>query len=146
MKKADWIDRGLLEAFETEGTDAHRICTIEGGWAERFDRDILISFRTTAARDRLVHELNEWSKSVEFPTSRGFPRFFPKKNEERETPKLIIGNKGENLETSATEHHLKFGIDFGAGYSVGLFVDQREKQRYIRQVEPERPLYFFSFI
>ncbi|HEV2044994.1 MAG TPA: hypothetical protein VGQ95_00170, partial [Chthoniobacterales bacterium] len=65
MKKADWIDRGLLDAFETEGTDAHRLCTIDGGWAEQFDRDILISFRTTAARDRLVHELNEWSKSVE---------------------------------------------------------------------------------
>jgi len=145
MKKADWIDRGLLDAFEAEGTDAHRLCTIDGGWAERFDREILISFRTTAARDRLVHELNEWNKSVEFPTGRVFGRFLPKKNEERETPKLIIGNEGENLETTATEHHLKFGIDFGAGYSVGLFVDQRENRRYIRQVEPKRLLNCFAY-
>src|SRR5712691_1689448 len=145
MKKADWINRGLLDAFETEGTDAHRLCTIDGGWAERFDREILISFRTTAARDRLVHELNEWSKSVEFPTGRIFGRFLPKKNEERETPKLIIGNEGENLETTATEHHLKFGIDFGAGYSVGLFVDQRENRRYIRQTAPKRLLNCFAY-
>ena len=145
MKKADWIDRGLLDAFEAEGTDAHRLCTIDGGWAERFDRDILISFRTTAARDRLVHELNEWSKSVEFPTGRVFGRFLPKKNEERETPKLIIGNEGENLETTATEHHLKFGIDFGAGYSVGLFVDQRENRRFVRQTAPKRLLNCFAY-
>jgi 23S rRNA (cytosine1962-C5)-methyltransferase len=145
MKKADWINRGLLDAFEAEGTDAHRLCTIDGGWAERFDREILISFRTTAARDRLVHELNEWSKSVEFPTGRVFGRFLPKKNEERETPKLIIGNEGQNLETIATEHHLKFGIDFGAGYSVGLFVDQRENRRFVRQTAPKRLLNCFAY-
>src|SRR3984893_11631555 len=145
MKKADWIERGWLDTFEAEGTDAHRLCTIDGGWAERFDREILISFRTTAARDRLVHELNEWNKSVEFPTGRVFGRVLPKENEERETPKLIIGNEGENLETTATEHHLKFGIDFGAGYSVGLFVDQRENRRYIRQVEPKRLLNSFAY-
>ena len=145
MKKADWIDRGLLDAFEAEGTDAHRLCTIDGGWAERFDRDILISFRTTAARDRLAHELNDWSKSVELPTGRVFGRFLPKKNEERETPKLIIGNEGENLETIATEHHLKFGIDFGAGYSVGLFVDQRENRRFVRQTAPKRLLNCFAY-
>src|SRR3984893_16279705 len=133
MKKADWIERGLLEAFEAEGTDAHRLCTIDGGWAERFGREILISFKTTAARDRLVHELNAWGKSVEFQIGRVFARFLPKKNEERETPKLIVANESENLETIATEHHLKFGIDFGAGYSVGLFVDQRENRKFVRQ-------------
>src|SRR5438105_13603830 len=105
IAKSQWIDLALLRAFEAEGTDAHRLCTIDNGWAERFGRDILISFRTTAARDRLVQELNAWSKSAEFPMSRAFARFLPKKNEERETPKLIIGNEGENLQTIATEHH-----------------------------------------
>jgi 23S rRNA (cytosine1962-C5)-methyltransferase len=145
MNKNEWIDRGLLDAFEAEGTAAHRLCTIDNGWVERFDRDILISFRTTAAQDRLVHELNAWSKSTEFPISRVFARFLPKKNEERETPKPIIGNEGQNLQTSATEHHLKFGIDFGAGYSVGLFVDQRENRRFVRQTKPSRVLNCFAY-
>jgi len=145
IAKSQWIDLALLRAFEAEGTDAHRLCTIDNGWAERFGRDILISFRTTAARDGLAHELSDWGKSVEFPIGRVFARFLPKKNEERETPKLLFGNEGENLQTNAMEHHLKFGIDFGAGYSVGLFVDQRENRRFVRQTKPKRLLNCFAY-
>src|SRR5256714_876937 len=145
MKRNEWIDRGLLDAFEAEGTNAHRLCTVNDGWAERFGCDVLISFRTTAARDRLVQELDAWSKSLEFPIGRVFARFLPKKNEERETPKLIIGNEGENLQAIATEHHLKFGIDFGAGYLVGLFVDQRENRRFVGQTKPKRVLNCFAY-
>src|SRR5256885_15896781 len=145
MRINEWIDRGLLDAFEAEGTNAHRLCTVNDGWAERFGGDVLISFRTVAARDRLVQELDVWSKSLEFPIGRVFARFLPKKNEERETPELIIGNEGENLQTIATEHHLKFGIDFGEGYSVGLFVDQRENRRFVRQAKPERLLNCFAY-
>jgi len=145
IAKSQWIDLALLRAFEAEGTDAHRLCTVDNGWAERFGRDILISFRTTAARDGLAHELSDWGKSVEFPIGRVFARLLPKKNEERETPKLLFGNEGENLQTNATEHHLKFGIDFGAGYSVGLFVDQRENRRFVRQTKPKRLLNCFAY-
>jgi 23S rRNA (cytosine1962-C5)-methyltransferase len=145
MNKNQWIDRGLLQNFEAEGTDAHRLCTIDNGWAERFGHDVVISFRTTAARDRLIAELKEWTISVNFQIGRVFARFLPKKNEERETPKLIIGNEGETLQTIATEHHLKFGIDFGAGYSVGLFIDQRENRRFVRQSKPKRVLNCFAY-
>src|SRR5437899_9925868 len=138
MERNDWIDRTTLDAFEGQGTTAHRLCTIDHGWAERFGRDVLISFRTENARDSLVEELQEWSKRVEFAIGRIFVRFLPKKNEERETPALIVGDKGENLQTVATENHLKFGIDFGAGYSVGLFVDQRENRRFVTQSKPAR--------
>ncbi|MEY2555361.1 MAG: rRNA (cytosine1962-C5)-methyltransferase, partial [Verrucomicrobiota bacterium] len=140
-----WIDRGLLQNFEAEGTDAHRLCTIDDGWAERFSRDVLISFRSTAARDRLIAGLKEWTASVNFQIGRVFARFLPRKNEERETPKLIIGKEGENLQTIATEHHLEFGIDFGAGYSVGLFIDQRENRRFVRQSKPKRVLNCFAY-
>ncbi len=145
MKKAEWIDSALLRSFEAEGTDAYRLCTIDNGWAERFGRGSLISFRTAAARDRLILELKEWERSVEFSSDRVFARFLPKKNEERETPKLLSGNGDENLQTVATEHHLKFGIDFGAGYSVGLFVDQRENRRFVRQTKPKRVLNCFAY-
>jgi 23S rRNA (cytosine1962-C5)-methyltransferase len=145
MKKSEWIDRGLLGAFEAEGTDAHRLCTIDDGWAERFSRDVLISFRSTAARDRLIAGLKEWTTSVNFQIGRVFARFLPRKNEERETPKLIIGKEDENLQSIAIEHHLKFGIDFGAGYSVGLFIDQRENRRFVRQSKPKRVLNCFAY-
>jgi hypothetical protein len=38
-----WIDASLFRDFQAEGTDAHRLCTMEDGWVERFGRDILIS-------------------------------------------------------------------------------------------------------
>ena len=145
MERNDWIDRTTLDAFESEGTNAHRLCTVDDGWAERFGRDILISFRTAAAQDRLIAGLKEWTTSVNFQIGRVFTRFLPKKNEERETPKLVIGNEGGNLQTIASEYHLKFGIDFGAGYSVGLFVDQRENRRYVRQVAPKKLLNCFAY-
>src|SRR4051812_61570 len=58
--KSVWIDRPLFDKFATEGTDAHRLCTIDDGWVERFGREILVSFKTTTARDRLVLELYFW--------------------------------------------------------------------------------------
>src|SRR5437762_6306406 len=99
MNKDQWIDRGLLDAFDAEGTNAHRLCTIDNGWAERFGQDVLVSFKTDAARDRLVDELQAWKKSVAFSVGRVFVRFLPKKNEERETPKLLLGNEGDDLKT-----------------------------------------------
>lgn len=145
MKKGEWIDTELLRAFEAEGTTADRVCTIDNGWAERFDRDVLISFRDEASRDRLGSELQPWASSVNFEIHRVFGRFLPKRNEERETPKLVSGKRDESLQTIATENHLKFGIDFGAGYSVGLFVDQRENRRFVRQAKPQRMLNCFAY-
>jgi 23S rRNA (cytosine1962-C5)-methyltransferase len=145
MKKGEWIGTDLLRAFDNQGTNAHRLCTIDGGWAERFARDVLISFRATAARDRLLSELNQWAASVDFVPHRVFWRFLPKKNEEREMPKLISGDPKGSLQTLATENHLKFGINFGAGYSVGLFVDQRENRRFVRQAKPKRVLNCFAY-
>jgi len=140
-----WIDATLLRDFEAEGTDAYRLCTIEDGWVERFGRDVLISFKRVLARERLLEELRSWATTVRFEFGRIFARFVPRKNEEREAPLLIFGDAGENLQTIATERYLKFRIDFRAGYSVGLFVDQRENRRYVRQIAPKRLLNCFAY-
>src|SRR5438309_9099996 len=140
-----WIDPGLLRDFQAEATDAHRLCTIEDGWVERFGWDILISFKRVLARERLLSELQSWASSVGFDVGRIFARFVPRKGEERDPPRLIVGDPGENLQTIATERHLKFGIDFGAGYSVGFFVDQRENRRHVRHIAPKRLLNCFAY-
>ena len=143
--ESKWIDAALLRDFEAEGTDAHRLCTIEDGWVERFGRDVLISFKRVLARERLIQELQSWASTVGFEFGRIFARFVPRKNEERESPRLIFGDPAENLQTIATERHLKFGVDFGAGYSVGFFVDQRENRRHVRHNAPNRLLNCFAY-
>jgi len=143
--ESKWIDAALLRDFQAEGTDAHRLCTIEDGWVERFGRDVIISFKRVPGRERLIQELQLWASSVRFEVGRIFARFVPRKNEERESPCLIFGDPAENLQTIATERHLKFGVDFGAGYSVGFFVDQRENRRRVRHIAPKRLLNCFAY-
>jgi 23S rRNA (cytosine1962-C5)-methyltransferase len=140
-----WIDPALLRDFEAEGTDSHRLCTMEDGWVERFGRDVLISFKRVLTRQRLFTELESWAGSVSFQFRRVFARFVPRKSEQREPPRVIFGHPGENLQTIATERHLKFGIDFGTGYSPGLFLDQRENRRYVRHIAPRRLLNCFAY-
>jgi 23S rRNA (cytosine1962-C5)-methyltransferase len=140
-----WISISLLRDFEAEGIDAHRLCTIQEGWVERFGRDVLISFKRVLARERLAQELERWASSARFNFDRIFARFVPQKNEEREPPRLIFGDPNQNLQTIASERHLKFGIDFATGYSVGLFIDQRENRRYVRHISPRRLLNCFAY-
>jgi 23S rRNA (cytosine1962-C5)-methyltransferase len=143
--KSEWIDQTLLGDFEADGTDAHRLCTIEDGWVERFGRDILISHKNAPARKRLILELYLWGAAVGFKFGRIFARYLPKQNAEREAPQLVFGDAKENLESVVTEWLLRYSVDFGAGYSVGLFVDQRENRRYVRQVTPKKMLNCFAY-
>ena len=135
----------LLRDFHAEATDAHRLCTMEHGWVECFGQDVLISFRKVLTRERLLTELQSWASSVGFHLRRVFARFVPRKNQQREPPRLVCGDPAETLETIATERHLRFGIDFGTGYSPGLFLDQRENRRYVRHLAPARMLNCFAY-
>jgi len=145
MNKDQWIDGKLLAGLEAAGTNAHRLCTIDNAWVERFAADVLISFRTDSARDHLLNELKQWDETADLRFERVFARVLPKKNEERETPKLLSGGENESLQTVARENHLPFGIDFGAGYSVGLFIDQRENRKYVGETAPKRVLNCFAY-
>jgi 23S rRNA (cytosine1962-C5)-methyltransferase len=140
-----WIDASLFRDFQAEGTDAHRLCTTTDGWVERFGRDVVISFTRVLVRERLIQQLNEWARDTLFNVGRVFARFVPRKSEQREPPRLICGDSAENLQTIATERRLRFGIDFNAGFSVGLFPDQRENRSYVRRIAPRRLLNCFAY-
>jgi 23S rRNA (cytosine1962-C5)-methyltransferase len=140
-----WIDSALLRDFQAEGTDAHRVCTSPDGWVERFGGDVLISFKTVLARQQLLEDVQTWTRSSGIQVRRVFARFISRKNEKREPPCLIIGDPNESLRAIATEWHLKFGIDFGTGYSPGLFLDQRENRRYVRHIAPKHLLNCFAY-
>jgi 23S rRNA (cytosine1962-C5)-methyltransferase len=140
-----WIDASLFRDFQAEGTDAHRLCTMEDGWVERFGHDIVVSFKRVLVRERLIEELKEWADGIGFKVERIFARFVPRKSEQRDPPRLICGSLAENLQTVASERRLKFGIDFGVGFSVGLFPDQRENRSFVRHLAPQRLLNCFAY-
>jgi 23S rRNA (cytosine1962-C5)-methyltransferase len=140
-----WIDPSLLRVFQAEGTDAYRLCTSHDGWVERFGSDVLISFKSVLAREGLLEDVQSWAHSSGIQVRRVFARFISRKNEQREPPRLIIGDPKDSWQTTATEWHLKFGIDFGTGYSPGLFLDQRENRRYVRHIAPKHLLNCFAY-
>jgi 23S rRNA (cytosine1962-C5)-methyltransferase len=143
--KTTWIDRTLMHDFEAEGTDAYRLCTIADGWVERLGDDILLSFKNPAARERLTTEYFLWTEAMGFNAQRMFERFLPKRNEEREKPKLILGDSNIGSRGVVMERGLRFEIDFSGGYSVGLFMDQRENRSFVRKIAPTRLLNCFAY-
>lgn len=145
MRTSDWIEPALVESLKAEQTDAYRLCTYEEGWAERYGSDVLLSYKTEAAQERLTTELYLWSLAVNFKFTRVFARYLPKKNSERTAPRLVIGDAGSNLQTIATERMLRYGIDFESGYSVGLFIDQRQNRSFVRELRPKTLLNCFAY-
>lgn len=134
-----------MSAFAEEGTDAHRLCTYGDGWVERFAGDILISYQNETAKERLKTQLFLWALDCNFKLGRIFGRFLPKRNAERDPPILMMGDADTNLQSVATECSLRYGIDFSAGYSVGLFIDQRANRQFVRRTAPKKMLNCFAY-
>src|SRR6195256_2699367 len=145
MKMSEWIDPELHRSFIAQQTTALRLCTSPDGWVERFGVDVLISHKTEAALERLKTELCLWALNADFKFRRVFARFLPKQNADREAPTLILGDVDTNLQSTALERTLCYGIDFSAGYSVGLFIDQRENRRFVRDLAPTTLLNCFAY-
>ncbi len=61
MRISEWIEPALVQAFAAEQTDAYRLCTCDDGWVERYGSDVLLSYKTEAARERLTTEFYLWS-------------------------------------------------------------------------------------
>jgi 23S rRNA (cytosine1962-C5)-methyltransferase len=140
-----WIGQELMHEFAAEKTNAHRFCTARDGWVERYGDDVLISFKSEATCERLSTELFLWAQTSGFPITRVFGRFLPKQNAEREASKLLFGNATKDVRSIAIERSLQYGVDFSAGYSVGLFLDQRENRSFVRKAAPKRMLNCFAY-
>ena len=141
----DWIDFGLVRDFAAEETAAYRLCTKPDGWVERYGSDALVSYKTESAREQILHELDEWALLANQQFERVFGRYLPKQNAERNPPQLLSGAPDASLQTSVLERGVCYGLDFGAGYSTGLFLDQRENRQFVRRAAPRRMLNCFAY-
>ena len=141
----DWIGRAALDAFAAAGTTAYRLHTEAGGWVERFGDHLLVSYKQEAVRDALLVAARDWSSAHGVLIERVFGKLLPRQNAERVTPTLLAGDPAQPLTTTVLENGVSFGIDFGAGYSAGLFLDQRANRSYLRTRAPKRLLNTFAY-
>lgn len=140
-----WITPNLFADFNRQETTAHRLFTAEGGWLERLGNDLHLSHKTDAFRDQMQEEAREWAESVGWDLQRIFARFLPRQNAERISPILLEGDPESDLNTVVTEGGIRYGIDFSAGYSTGLFLDQRANRAFVRMLRPRRMLNTFAY-
>jgi len=145
MAPGKWIAPSQCEAFARAGTSAHRIYTGPDAWLERFGSDLLLSFKTEAARDMVLAEWPAQSVALAFVARRVFGKYLPERNEDRAAPTLLMGDPSAPLETVVEENHMRFCLDFAAGYSAGLFIDQRANRALVRRGEIRRLLNTFAY-
>jgi 23S rRNA (cytosine1962-C5)-methyltransferase len=142
---ANWLAGEALASFAAAGTNAHRLCTAAGGWVERFGSDVLISHKDDASRDAALDGLAAWSARHGFAAARVFGKHLPRQNEDRAAPVLLAGDAAAPLVTVVEENGMRFGLDFAAGYSAGLFIDQRANRALVRRDAGRRVLNTFAY-
>lgn len=140
-----WIAPETLSAFQSASTTAHRIYNQPGCWIERFGRDFLISHTTPAQRDETWPQLRDWCAAQSLPIDRLYSKTLADTEEARLAPKLIHGDAALPPHTVVTENGLRYGLDFAASYSAGLFIDQRANRELWRKWPPKRLLNCFAY-
>ncbi len=133
---------GRLHRRRDHGPPAHDIPRRLG---ERFGDDVLISHKDDAARDALHAGLRTWCLENGYAPRRVFGKFLPRQNAHRIAPVLLEGDAALPLTTTVEENGMRFGLDFGAGYSAGLFIDQRANRAFVRRQRPRRLLNTFAY-
>ena len=141
----DWINFATVRDFAAEQTEAYRLCTKREAWVERYGPEVVISYKNDGALESILHELDEWSLLGGLQFERVFGRFLPKQNAERNPPQLISGDPAAPLQRTVLERAVCYALDFAAGYSVGLFLDQRENRSVVRRSAPRRLLNCFAY-
>ncbi len=142
---AEWISPALFRALAAEGTDAHRLASAPGLWLERFGGDLLISYQHAQGRDMVLGEMQTRCAAYDFSPRRVFGKFLPTQAAERGAPELLRGEPSVSLQAEAVEAGVRYGLDFGAGYSAGLFIDQRDNRARVRAGKPGRVLNTFAY-
>jgi 23S rRNA (cytosine1962-C5)-methyltransferase len=140
-----WLTAAQLKAFSDTATTAHRIYSSADAWIERFGDDVLLSYKDEGARQGLEAELTQWADDAGLQIARRFGRLLPKQNEERAAPILLSGDPAAPLQTVVEENGMRFGINFSAGYSAGLFIDQRANRAFLRATGARRLLNTFAY-
>lgn len=114
-------------------------------WLERFGPDLLLSHQTERSRDAIMEELDQRCVAYDFQPRRIFGKFLPHHASERSAPVLLRGENSGAMETEVEEAGVRFGLDFAAGYSAGLFIDQRANRVRVRDMKPKRLLNTFAY-
>lgn len=139
-----WLEDSVWEALLASGTDAMRLMNgAAGARVERFGDCVLVSVGTSAELEPVVRDLETFCSRVGWLPSAVLGRYLVRSPGVSDVPFVIRG--AVPADPVAREDGLGFRLDFGSGYSPGLFPDQRENRRWLRKWKPGRLLNTFSY-
>jgi 23S rRNA (cytosine1962-C5)-methyltransferase len=140
----NWIQPALAEEFASLGTDAYRIADGQGCRIERFGDGVIVSHAAEAPASGVFEELAKWCGRAGVVIEKIYARRLVIGPGEDDTPRSI-GQIPRQHSSVVHEEGLCYEIDFLAGYSCGLFLDQRANRRWLRTSNVKNMLNIFSY-
>jgi 23S rRNA (cytosine1962-C5)-methyltransferase len=139
-----WISPGLAQEFARADTDAYRIADGEKCRIERFGDGAMVSYSDVTAPLEIVDKLAAWCQRTGVALRRTFARRLVPAPGRHDLPE-VLGSPALPHSGIAHEEGLSYEIDFMAGYSCGLFIDQRANRRRVRTRCSGRLLNLFCY-
>jgi 23S rRNA (cytosine1962-C5)-methyltransferase len=139
-----WIPPALAEEFAARDTDAYRIADGEECRIERFGDGVIISHAAERLPLGILDELAKWCERSGVITERIYMRRLVIEPSQRDAPRPI-GRTPSQRTCIVHEEGLCYEIDFLAGYSCGLFLDQRANRQRLRAAKANKVLNLFSY-
>ena len=126
-----WISPGVAQEFARAGTDAYRIADGKTCRIERFGDGAIVSYCNLSVPLEIVDELAAWCQGAGVSLRRTYARRLVTAPGRDDLPEAL-GSAAPPHSGIAHEEGLSYEIDFMAGYSCGLFLDQRANRRRVR--------------
>lgn len=139
-----WTPPEYVAALEGEGTTVCRIASAEALRIERFGPGVIISHREREVRPDLIERIDAWAARAGIALDRIYERQLVIGPGETDKPRPLRGGELDSVLT-VQELGLHYEVDFLAGYSCGLFIDQRHNRKYLLSLRPRRVLNTFSY-
>ena len=139
-----WISPALAQEFARAGTDAYRIADGKRCRIERFGDGAVVSYCNLPLPLEILDELAAWCQGAGVSLRRTYARRLVTAPGRDDLPEAL-GSAAPPHSGIAHEEGLSYEIDFMAGYSCGLFIDQRANRQRVRTGCSGRLLNLFSY-
>ncbi len=136
----NWISSDQWERLAVEATDAHRLATAPDGWLDRYADWLLWS----GGKPPRLEELREEVMQRYNFAPRGYlgRQLVIKAADQR--PAMLLAGEDPG-EIAVRENGLAYLVEPAAGYSSGLFLDQRVNRRWVVEFGASRMLNLFAY-
>jgi 23S rRNA (cytosine1962-C5)-methyltransferase len=139
-----WISPALAAEFAARGTDAYRIADGHECRIERYGDGAIISHTAELPASGILEELARWRERAGVVLKRSYSRRLVLAPGRSDAPRSV-GCTSHRHTCIAHEEGLCYEVDFLAGYSCGLFLDQRANRRMLRASKVKSILNLFSY-